>query len=263
VPVTGPNDRDDLIAALPSDGSAVGNTALIRQLGWKQRRYWTVRDLLIDEGRIAPGRGRGGSVRRIVSGHSPQASPIELEEEAVRATRREVDLYEPIQRVMAKEWCEEFLSEPLGVEIVAQQGGRITGGRWSRPDLVAVAVKTFQFLPGKYLEVHTFEVKPSTYADVSAVYEALAHRRSATHSWVFVQASLEEQEDLEGRFSDMTDVASEHDIGLIVAADPRDYDSWEHHALAVRHEADPELLNGFVETQLSAQLRDKVRTSVR
>ncbi len=33
-------DRAKLLAQVPADGTAVGNTALIRQLGWGQNRYW-------------------------------------------------------------------------------------------------------------------------------------------------------------------------------------------------------------------------------
>ena len=44
-------DRTHLLALVPADGAAVGNTALIRQdLGWAENRYWYVRDSLLEAG---------------------------------------------------------------------------------------------------------------------------------------------------------------------------------------------------------------------
>jgi hypothetical protein len=55
-----------LLAHVPPDGSAVGNTALMRALGWSERRYWYTRDSLLEEGTITRARGRGGAVRRVL-----------------------------------------------------------------------------------------------------------------------------------------------------------------------------------------------------
>ena len=43
-------DRARLLALVPADGSTVGNTALIRQLGWAENRYWYARDSLLEAG---------------------------------------------------------------------------------------------------------------------------------------------------------------------------------------------------------------------
>lgn len=61
-------------------------------------------------------------------------------------------------------------SSPIRREITAKQGSRQTGGKWTRPDVIAVGYKTFPYLPGRYLEVVTFEIKPFQTTDVSAVY---------------------------------------------------------------------------------------------
>ena len=45
-------DRTRLLALVPADGTAVGNTALIRQLGWAENRYWYARDSLLEAGVI-------------------------------------------------------------------------------------------------------------------------------------------------------------------------------------------------------------------
>jgi hypothetical protein len=50
----------------------------------------------------------------------------------------------------------------------AERGSKVTGGRWTRPDLVSVALRTYRYLPGKYLEVVTFEVKAADAITVTA-----------------------------------------------------------------------------------------------
>ena len=56
-------DRARLLAMVPTDGSTVGNTALIRQLGWAENRYWYARDSLLEAGVVVRAKGRGGAVR--------------------------------------------------------------------------------------------------------------------------------------------------------------------------------------------------------
>jgi hypothetical protein len=84
--------------------------------------------------------------------------------------------------VIAGVWAQDRLQELLAVEITALQGGAT--GIWSRPDIVTAEVRTLQYVPGKHLEITTFEVKSDHAVNVQAVYEALAHRRAATRSYV-------------------------------------------------------------------------------
>jgi len=63
-------DRARLLALVPVDGSAVGNTSLTRQLRWSADRYWSTRNALLEAGTIVRARGRGGAVRRLVPDES-------------------------------------------------------------------------------------------------------------------------------------------------------------------------------------------------
>jgi hypothetical protein len=65
----------------------------------------------------------------------------------------EAALYEPLRRVIQADWAKDHQTEPLTVEITAARGRRSTGGRWTRPDIVSVAVKTYRYVPGKFIEV--------------------------------------------------------------------------------------------------------------
>ena len=64
-------DRARLLGLVPDDGSAIGNTTLMRTLGWSQHRYWYARDSLLEAGAIVRARGRGGAVRRGAPGRGP------------------------------------------------------------------------------------------------------------------------------------------------------------------------------------------------
>ena len=43
---------------------SIGNSALRKELGWNEDRYWKVHAHLFENDKIVKGRGRGGSVSR-------------------------------------------------------------------------------------------------------------------------------------------------------------------------------------------------------
>ena len=111
---------------MPSDGSTIGNTTLIRTLNWGERRYWSVRDSLLEAGAITRARGRGGAVRRVLSEEGATAEiagEAELVGEAALASIREAELYSPIRDTLETFWAKERQIEPLAVEVTAAQGG--------------------------------------------------------------------------------------------------------------------------------------------
>ncbi len=190
---------EELLARVPTDGTSIGNETLREQLGWDEDSYWKVRNRAIAGGHLEKGRGKGGSVKRIVMPEALDALAEQADEvahEAGEQYRREAELYEPMRDVIADAWAKSRGITPTTVEITARQGKRDTGGRWTRPDIVSVAVQTFPHLPGKFIEVVTFEIKPSDDIDVIAVYEALAHRRSATHAYVLLHVPATDEERL-------------------------------------------------------------------
>jgi hypothetical protein len=69
--------------------------------------------------------------------------------ETATAYAHEAELYEPMRRVIETSWAKDHKTDPIAVVVTAAQGRRQTGGRWTKPDIVSVAVKTFHYLPGK------------------------------------------------------------------------------------------------------------------
>jgi len=254
-------DRARLLALVPTDGSTVGNTALIRQLGWTENRYWYARDCLLEAGVIVRAKGRGGAVRR---SHPEESSgpavsaEAEMIGEAALAYVHEADLYPDIRGTLETFWAKERQIEPLAVEISASQGRKATGGRWTRPDLVSVAVRTYRYLPGKYIEVVTFEVKPCDAITVTAVYEALAHLRSATHAYVIFHVPDEDAESVKQTIEEARHVSRAHGVGLITMGDPKAWDTWNELEEARRVEPDPERLDEFISVQLSQAAHDRI-----
>jgi hypothetical protein len=148
------------------------------------------------------------------------------------------------------------------VEVTASQGRKATGVRWTRPDLVSVAVRTYRYLyrylPGKYMEVVTFEVKPSDAITVTAVYEALAHLRSATHAYVIYHVPDDDAESVKPVIEEARRVGRAHGVGVITMSDPKDWDTWDELEEARRVEPDPERLDEFINVQLSQEAHDQI-----
>ncbi|MBY6540037.1 hypothetical protein HQ325_15280 [Rhodococcus sp. BP-349] len=263
------NDEQKLLAKLPVDGRGIGNMTLKAELRWSQKKYWLVRDLLVDKQLARRGHGRGGSLRRMVASAALEGEAAGLTESGVLAmptnvsTIREADLYEPLLEVLRNEWGKDARSVPLRADNVAQGGSKPTGGRWTRPDLLAVQVKTYEYVPGKFLEVAVFEVKPSDQIDVTAVYEALAQRRAATHAYVVLHVPAFLEEALAEQVTTVVAVARAHGVGVVTFADPADYDSWETLADAERVEPDPERLDDFIRVQLPPDTRTAIAEKLR
>ena len=174
--------QQELLASVP-DTDPIGNKALRDQLGtnWSEDLYWAIRNRLVERGVLETGRGRGGSIKRVPPPTPPQPQQEQVvpeQEGAVGAVAppagpdytKEVDLYTPIATVLRNHWSKEQGFDNYLVEVTAKQGSRQTGGKWTRPDITAVGYKTFPYVPGRYLEVITFEVKPTNTTDVAAVY---------------------------------------------------------------------------------------------
>ena len=253
----GPDERA-ILAAVPPDGSTIGNRALRANLKWlrQSQRYFTARNKLVEAGLLLRGRGRGGSVRLAVTDeHDDRGSPVVA---ALPILNVEKALYEPMRAVIRGEWASERGIRPLAVETTAFQGKKGTGGLWSRPDIVSVEIRNFPYVPGRFLEVVTFEIKMSSALNIRAVYEALAHRRAATHSYVLAHVPDSEVEELKETVNDVAQVARQHGIGLITAADPGDFQSWEEVVEAQRVDPDPERLNSFIKVQLSDESRNLI-----
>ncbi|MFG2052819.1 hypothetical protein ACGFI9_02205 [Micromonospora sp. NPDC048930] len=265
-----PDDECALFNALPTDGSAVSNPSLRQYLKWNRNRYFVARDGLVDRGLVARGRGRGGVVRRAQPEQSADADRLAVvvqhgapDTETIEAAiTNELSLYEPMRAVIERDWAQEHRQDLLAVEITALGGSR-PDGIWTRSDITTVEVRTFEYVPGKHLDVNTFEIKSPSAVNVQAVYEALAHRRAATRSYVLFYIPPDKAAALKHDVDEVATAARMHGIGVVTAGNPCDYDTWEELEEAQRFAPDPEKLNDFIGAQLSPATRSLISRRLR
>lgn len=257
------SEGDVLLRLVPDDGTSVGNVKLLSQLrarGWSDEKYWEVRDKLLLAGALLRGRGRGGSVRRPIEvppERPPQTQTVEPAPASAPSSSPEAALYEPLLRVLSTDWAREMRidSDQIHFEITARQGKR-GAGTWTRPDITAASVRTFQYLPGKYLDIWTFEVKPVEYLDITGVFEAAAHAGRATRSYALLQIS-NDTSDVQDLLDRCERESARLRVGLITFTNPAEFATWETRVEAPRNDTDPELLEEFI-AQLSETAKKKL-----
>jgi hypothetical protein len=256
--------QEQLIAKLKESNGYSGNISLQRALGWDDDLYWPVRDRLVDLGTLRRQRARGGAISLVQIQAAEQiASVVAATPPPAQAAQRESELYEPIASVLRGDWARDNRYRQQLIEITAAQGRRHTGGTWTRPDMVVAAIRLFQFLPGKFFDLITFEIKPSWAIDVTAVYEALAHRRAATQAYVWFHCPTDQLDAQEENIDRISEEAERHGIGLIVATTPVDYATWDQRVDAARIEPDPEYLSEFIALQFSDGAKEELTAWVR
>lgn len=248
---------------VPVDGSSIGNRRLrVERLNWDNDLYLAVRKRLVDSGMLVIGRGRGGSLRRTLNDEGPVHEEVARGEaefpEAPVPFPDEASLYDSMLRVIRDRW---IMEQPFDQYLVERtdRGGRRPDGVWTRPDITVAAMTSYTFVPGRHFDIVTFEVKHHSGLNVTAVYEALAHRRSASRAYVLVYIPDELLDTFESpMLTEITDEAARHGIGLIVAGDPADFDTWDVREEPTRIAPDPARMNTFIRNQLSEGSRDQI-----
>jgi hypothetical protein len=213
-----------------------------------------VRDELLSEGVLERGRGKGGSIRRaIIENGEKNASNLS----GSRPT--EAKLYEPLMRTLKDAWVRDMSIDPEQIffEMTAKQGAKQTGGKWSRPDITAVSIRSFAYLPTKFLDVWTFEVKSAEWLDVTAVFEAAAHGGRATRSYALLQVPEQEDQRTKEILDRCEREAARLNVGLITFSDPETFTTWETRVDAPRLDTAPEYLQEFI-NHLSDEAKNKL-----
>lgn len=269
------DEKQTQLLSLIPEGQPVGNITLRGQLGaeWSEGLYWGIRNRLIERGLLRKGGGMGGSVRRIPAEPTDVGNALETDDSGVVSPvpaltgeaqapltpsySKEASLYSPMATVIRNQWSKEQGFDNYLVEITARQGSKPTG-KWTRPDITAVGYKTFPFVPGRFLEVISFEIKPTATADVAAVYEALAHRRSTTRAYVIVHMPKAEEESYSQIIDAIYDECQKFGVGFILADDPADFSTWNPKLDAERVDPDPNRLNQFIAEQTSAEIKEQI-----
>ena len=157
--------------------------------------------------------------------------------------------YPPIMRELEQRWAEQpgreyHLRHRFLRVLNTSQGGRRPDGKWARPDITLLGGKVLPYLPGKFLDVITFEVKWGI--PVEGLYEALAHRRRAYMLCVYPESWEEPDAAL---IASVTAEATRQGLGIIIARQEDDFVLWEEIVRPERYSPDPQELHDFLERQ--------------
>jgi hypothetical protein len=268
-----PLRRDEYKQALfdltPTDGKSIGNATLREMLRarftgdqFTEEDYWDLRNSLITDGRLEKGRGKGGSVARILVAEPPPAAAAPTVVPTIGAdvtapAAAEAPLYEPFQRVIQTGYVADNDLKPWICEVTAFQGRRNTGGLWTRPDVTLIAIQTFVYVPDKLFEVITFEIKPSLETAMEGVFETAAHSAFAHRSYLAFPDSKEY--DNNPLFDRIRDECERFGLGLILFEDVTNWDTYTFEVSPERKSPDPQAVNDFIKGQISEKSREEIQ----
>ena len=163
--------------------------------------------------------------------------------------KKETEFYPAIRQELKRHWAtgegrayhqrHRFLAV-----LDTHHGGRARTGAWARPDITVVGGKILPYLPGKFVDVHTFEVKE--WVPLIGIYEALAHRRCSHYASV-MYVWREEWDPIEPKaISTLVKEAANQGIGVMLLRQYDDYSQWDELIEPMRYEPDPQALNDFL-----------------
>jgi hypothetical protein len=248
---------DLLLSLLPKDGMSIGNTKLSelfleqskKRLGenFSYEVYWQVRNGLIEKGKLERGRGKGGSVRLI-------GDAVQVSKAKSHKYRKESHLYQAFHQTIETGWTEENDITDYVSEISAHKGRKATGGKWTRPDVTLVSVGNYPFIPGKSVEVITFEIKPADAHGLEGVYETASHSAFANKSYLALHLPDGNQQEPEDYLERLEKESVRFGVGLVTFEDPAKWDTFNVIVEAQHKTPSPRDTNEFL-----ARLRDDVK----
>ena len=245
--------KDQLLSLISSRG-LLENEDLIQVLGWDVESYWYIGNMLTKAGVLRADGNKGERLQQILRA----TSEAESEDQSAIAHRSEKSLHAPIVETLRSHWVAEHEIRDYVIDVTSSQGGRSTGGKWTRPDIALASSKEYKFVPGRFVELRTFEVKTYVGLDVTAVYEALSHRRAAHVAHVLVHVPECERNALKPILQRVIGDAEEYGVGVTTLADPRDYKTWRVEVDARKTVPDPADVNAFIRVQTGDEFQDTI-----
>jgi hypothetical protein len=252
---------DLLLSLLPKDGKSIGNTRLSEVFLQQAKKrlnenfgtevYWQVRSGLIEEGKLERGRGKGGSVRLV-------GDAVQIPKIKARKYGKESHLYEAFHRTIEIGWIEEKDITDYVSEVSAHKGRKATGGKWTRPDVTLVSVGNYPFIPGKSVEVITFEIKPADAHGLEGVYETASHSAFANKSYLALHVPDGREQEAEDYLERLEKEAVRFGVGLVTFEDPSKWGTFEEIVEARHNTPSPRDINEFL-TRLRGDVKEKLQ----
>ncbi|MFH2055113.1 MAG: hypothetical protein ABIJ61_04075 [bacterium] len=239
-----------MLEKVPKDGSTIGNKALmsiLKRSGFTEDLYWALRNELIEEGVLAKGRGLGGSVH-----HTQGASTVQSAKKI-----KESALYDPFRKAIDDYWIQDNKLVPhmCIVEKIAS-GGKKGTGKWTKPDVVVVSVQSYQYVPAKFVEVISFEIKPAGVLDVSGVFETASHSKYAHRSYLAIHMPNGPTDD--EKMQRLLEECERFGIGFMYFKNPGDWATYETKIEPRRQNPAPPDVNDFITFNISRAGQNKI-----
>ena len=172
----------------------------------------------------------------------------------------ERNLYERVHRYIQEAWVEDEDNDidknQFALDRTAEQGSKKTRGVWTRPNFSLVAIHSYPYIPGKTIEVITFEVKPADDFRIEGVYETEAHSRHAHRSYLMIHTP-KGRPDI-NKFQRLVDECERLRLGLIIFKNPNDWKTYETVQKAVHNNPNPGDVNSFIENQMSKESQKRI-----
>jgi len=254
-----------LFRLIPADGSTIGNKNALGKLREAAKKdlafevtedaYWQVRNELIAQGKIEKGVGYGGTVYRVkdIEAKEPRAAKTKL---------KEADLYAMVGQYIEKTWVKDNGFDQFVLERTAFQGKKNTGGKWTRPDFALIGLRSFPYIPGKVLELISFEVKPEDDFRIEGVFETAAHSRFSNKSYLLIYTPNDDAAQTED-FQRVERECERFGLGLITFTVPNDWNTYKTIQEADRRLPDPADTNSFIASQISNDSQERVLRMVK
>lgn len=239
-----------LLEYIPKDGKPIGNVTLLEKFTAKSQKseddYWTSRNELITEGVLGKGRGKGGSVYLLkVPDETKKSEDVKIPKPV-----KEKELYKPFFETLKSFWTKDNDVKNYIIQITANQGSKDTGGKWTRPDITIIDIKTFPFYPEKILEVITFEMKPADNYGIEAVFETAAHAVFAHKSYLAIHYLKDDYESDE-LIETIRKRCEMFGVGLVLFKDPGDWKTIIPLLDSKHNNPDPSEVNQFIVQQIN------------
>jgi hypothetical protein len=247
---------------VPEDGTPVLNRVmrvmLARALsaGIAEDRYLAARQKLVERGQAGLKSGQGGRIflkaRSAPSQtrHQGDVSGGWTEARLMPCLRKYLD--GPIQREL------DILRGAACVTYDTSSVGKI-GVQWARPDFTLISVKSFKFLPGIEVDVHSFELKAeSGGATDIAVFEALAQTRFTNFGYLVWHLPAASR--FEKKLCSIEKQCTQHGIGFVRMREPEQLDSWEILVEPVRKSTPSAEIDLFLDERLQDEQRRQIRS---
>lgn len=254
-------DQEEILKLVPEDGTPIGNKMLRDKLKWEDEKYWKIRDELIHDGVIRKSTGKGGAVARVdvkIEEKPKEEAAVEKKE----PYKDEKSLYKSFLETIELKYTKDMgIKNFVGVDI-SMQGRKNTGGMWTRPDIVLIAVNTYSYYPGKVMDVISFEIKHYKNVSVAGVFETASQSRYASKSYFCLYLPQGWPEN-DGDFERIQNECERFGVGLLYFSDPKNYDTFEVLVEPERKEPDPSEINNFILVQIGEKQKNKIAEMLR